>query len=502
MESPHILIVEDEVVTAMALERSVRKMGYDVEGPVDTGEAAVSAARDKHLDLVLMDIRLRGEMDGTKAASIIRDELDVPVVYLTAYSDQETLQRAKVATPYGYLVKPYNEKELRATIEIALHNAALERDRRAAEEAVRTRERLLQDVVDNSRSVVYLKDLEGRYTLVNRAYEMVFGIRRDAARGHDDDEILGGRLKDALWSEDVRALASGNVTQVEQEIVHAGIPHVYIGVRFPLRKPSGDVYGVCGVLTDITDRKRAEDALRRLNVELEARVASRTSDLLEVNRRLADYAHRVSHDLRRPARSIGVLAERLEEEAGHALRPEDRQVLDGIRRESRRLIDLINGIMSIAEVGASAIERSRVDLSAAARAVVSRLQVESPREGVEVEIEDGLFAQGNPLLLEVVLENLLGNAWKYTRDVPQARIRFGARVTDGRRVFFVEDNGIGFDPANAERIFEPFERLADAEAYPGHGLGLSSVRQILEAHGGRVWARGERGKGATFFFSV
>lgn len=255
----NVLIVEDEAVTAMALEESLRRMGYDVVATLATGEQAVETARASHLDVVLMDIHLRGKMDGVAAAEAIRSDTQVPCVYLTAYSDDQTLKRAKLSEPYGYLVKPYNERELRAAIEIALYHSAVERDRRAAMEVIEWRDRILADVIDHSPAAIYLKDEEGRYTRVNRKFETLFGVSRAEARGKEDDRVLRAEDRAEVDALDEAVLRDGETRQGEHTLRRPDGPHQVLFTRFPLRKPNGTIHGVCGVLTDLAEFSLSEE---------------------------------------------------------------------------------------------------------------------------------------------------------------------------------------------------------------------------------------------------
>lgn len=258
-----VMVVEDEAVTAMALEESLQRLGYEVAAVVSTGEEALTLAKQEHLDVILMDIRLRGLLDGITTAQRIRKEVDVPCVYVTAYSDLETIQRAKLAEPFGFLVKPYDEKELRAAIEIAVHHGGAERDRQEARRAIEARERTLQDLVDQSPAIIYIKDVEGRYILANRKFETAFRVLRGELRGKEDVEALPTYAA-TLAVADERVLRSGQAERMEQEIELADGARRYLALRSPLVHPDGSIYGVCTVLTDMTDPGLGQRELARV----------------------------------------------------------------------------------------------------------------------------------------------------------------------------------------------------------------------------------------------
>lgn len=238
-----------------------------------------------------------------------------------------------------------------------------------------------------------------------------------------------------------------------------------------------------------------------------AQLAAANAELLQSNHRLADshqalesFSYSVSHDLRAPLRSIDGFSQALEEEHAAALEGEGRRFLGRIRSEARRMDHLIESLLTLARVAAGGLVRTRVDLSAMAVDIAESLA--SPDRKVSVEVAPGLVASADRGLAEIVLQNLLANAFKFTSRTPDAEIRVGVRTfADGRRVFYVADNGAGFDPAHAGRLFGTFERLHSEQDFPGTGIGLATVRRIIERHRGRLWAEGRPGQGATFWFT-
>jgi light-regulated signal transduction histidine kinase (bacteriophytochrome) len=246
----------------------------------------------------------------------------------------------------------------------------------------------------------------------------------------------------------------------------------------------------------VTERLRAEAQVRALNRTLEARVAVRTRELTQANEELESFAYSVSHDLRAPLRSIDGFGRLLQERHAHALDDTGRAYLDRVRNASSRMDELIDAILKISRIGRSALKPAATDLSRIAGEIVAELRELSPDREVAVEIQPGLEAWADPTLARNLLQNLLGNAWKFTAATPDARIRLHR---DGH-AFVVEDNGAGFDPRYANKLFRPFQRLHPQEEFPGHGVGLASVRRVLERHGGSIRAEGEPGKGARFVF--
>ncbi|HYC01050.1 MAG TPA: ATP-binding protein [Candidatus Limnocylindrales bacterium] len=249
-------------------------------------------------------------------------------------------------------------------------------------------------------------------------------------------------------------------------------------------------------------RIRAEEALQALNARLEQRVAERTAEIEAANESLRSFSASVSHDLRAPVRAIGGLAHTFLEDFGEQLTPEAVARVTRIHDAAGRMQHIIESLLRLAQVVHAPMKHERVDLSEIARSVGERLAASEPTRRVQLEIQPGARAHGDAFLLELVLENLLSNAWKFTRDREVARIEFGVTLRDGLHVYSVRDNGVGFDPAAASRLFGAFERLHAAEGYEGTGIGLTTVERIIQRHGGTVWAESVPGSGATFSFTL
>ncbi|MDO8805307.1 MAG: PAS domain-containing protein [Elusimicrobiota bacterium] len=269
-----------------------------------------------------------------------------------------------------------------------------------------------------------------------------------------------------------------------------------------LRDERGEPYKMIGSISDITDRKRAEEDIRRLNSELEQRVAARTIELGNINKELEAFCYSVSHDLRAPLRSIDGFSLALLEDYENKLDGEGQAHLHRIRNSAQRMGVLIDDLLKLSRVSRAEFVRERLDLSALALAVTQELQKTQPERDVECVIQEGISADGDARLLRIVMDNLIGNAWKFTGRQPAARIEFGAVGSGPGTTYFVRDNGAGFDMKYGDKLFSAFQRLHKSEDFPGTGIGLVTVQRIVARHEGRVWAEAGMGKGAAFYFTL
>lgn len=255
---------------------------------------------------------------------------------------------------------------------------------------------------------------------------------------------------------------------------------------------------VSSAIRDVTERKSVQEALETQRNQL----AQSNAELSAANKELEAFSYSVSHDLRAPLRGIDGFSQALLEDYSDRLDDTAKEHLQRVRTGAQRMSGLIDGLLDLSRITRAQIQRQTVDLSEMARSVARDLSGQHPERKVEFVIAPGLQAEADARLMRTVLENLLGNAWKFTSRRSQARIEFGRTQTNGLNSFFVRDNGAGFDPAFAGRLFGAFQRLHPAADFPGSGVGLASVQRVISRHGGRVWARGTVNQGATFFFTL
>jgi PAS domain S-box-containing protein len=379
--------------------------------------------------------------------------------------------------------------------------------RRLAEQALREREARLRSLIDGLGSAVLvgLATPDGHLVEASRSALELTGVRIEDVRGlHVADLppfLHSGALRAGL-REAVQRAGDGVATQFDVSLrIGAGDERTLDFHVQPLRGAGGEVVYIIGSGVDITDRHRAQHELARLNDELERRVIERTTQLAAANSELEAFTSSVSHDLRSPLRAIhGFSHSLLEGEDGQLADPARRDI-ERIRAAATRMQQLIDALLELARVSHGPLRRAAVDLSQLAAAQAAELQRADPQRQVTFAIADGMVADGDARLLQVVLANLLDNAWKYTAMRAQAHIAVAVETVGGERAFVVRDDGVGFDPNDAAQLFVPFRRLHGPE-FAGSGVGLATVARIVERHGGRIWATAVPDRGASFFFTL
>jgi signal transduction histidine kinase len=280
--------------------------------------------------------------------------------------------------------------------------------------------------------------------------------------------------------------------------------HGILGTLSLVRSGPGRGYSKDDVtlLQDLADRAGMAIETARLYDDLEQRVRERTAELETINRELEAFSYSVSHDLRAPLRAIDGFTQAIKSDYADRLDDQGRHYLDRVLNATHRMGQLIEDLLSLSRVTRAPMQRERVDLTAIARHAIAEMQQREPQRHVAARFADGLFAYGDPRLLRVMVENLLGNAWKFTSKRPAAELEFGKEDKADGPVFFVRDNGAGFDMQYASKLFKPFQRLHTDADFDGTGIGLAIVQRVAVRHGGRVWAESTPGEGATFSFTL
>ncbi len=365
-------------------------------------------------------------------------------------------------------------------------------EKREAEAQLRTSEARFRALGLQAPVGIFETDAGGHCTFVNTRWCELTGLSPEEALGqvwshavHPDDLARVAFAWDRAIEECFEFRADYRLRRGDGQDVWVS------GVAAPIIDAVGRQGGWLGTVMDVTERRRTEEELRRHRAALEAS-----------NRELETFSYSVSHDLRTPLRAIDGFSRALEEDYGRHFDANARAYIERVRRATRRMGQIIDDLLQLSRLARGELRAEAVDMTALAGEVDAALRAAQPERDVEFEAAPGLRATGDSRMLRLVLENLLGNAWKYTSRQPRARIGFGMENGAGCPVFFVRDDGAGFDMAYADKLFGAFQRLHSASEFPGSGIGLATVARIVQRHGGRAWAEGAPGRGATFFFTL
>jgi PAS domain S-box-containing protein len=357
-------------------------------------------------------------------------------------------------------------------------------------------------LLDQVRDAIVVHDLQGTIRYWNMGAQRMFRFNCQQALGQTFESLMGsgaGLPAPAI----AELLATGNWT-AELDCVDADGRLIVVDRRCTVvRNAEGEATGILAIDSDVTERRRAEKEIVLLNNVLEQRIRKRTSELEESNEDLRDFAYSLAHDLRAPLASIDGFSAQLEARLAQQLDDKGRHYLRRVRAGVKLMADLTDALLALADLSNTQLLHQYVDLSSIARGITERLREQEPHRQVTVRVDDTQRAQGDVRLLTDVMENLLGNAWKFTSRTPRAEITFGGQAwANGAYLYHVKDNGAGFDPAYAYKLFGPFQRLHTSAEFEGTGIGLAMVRKIVSRHAGRVWAESKPGEGASFFFTL
>lgn len=491
-----ILLVEDEPDCREILGRMLAmKIPTARLVTADNGESGLELYQKHRPDLVITDLYMP-VMNGLRMAGAIRKlKPDALIIVLTAHNDTGYLLDAIELGIAHYVLKPINHSKLFAAIDQCLERVALERQVNEQDAFIRK----LSRAVERSPSMVIIAADDGTIDYVNPRFTEV--------TGYCSDEIVGRNYR--------LQLAETTVPDVAEEIWDVVCNGRDWRGELQCRKKAGELYwadvSVSSIVNDggsiinfvvemedISGRKQREEEIAFLNREL----AERAEELEAMNIELEAFNSSVSHDLRTPLTIINGYNQVLRELYGKRLDPEGLGFLDAIAEETLHMNKLIGSLLDFARLGRQSLNKTDVYLSNLALGIVEELKQTNPARRVSCLIQDDVYCTGDPVLLRVVLENLIGNAWKYTGRKESPLIEFGARNIHDVPTYFVRDNGAGFDMAQADSLFVPFKRLHDKEEFSGNGIGLATVARIIKRHNGRIWAEGIPDGGATFFFTI
>ena len=507
MNTPiRILLVEDDSNDAILIERELRRAGLEYGSlRVHRKDQFVSALASYHPDIILSDHGLPA-FDGLTALAIAREKVpDTPFIFVTGSLGEEMAIKTLKSGATDYVLK-HALGNLAPAVRRALSQAADRARRKSAEEALRLFQARKAAILEAALDAIITIDHEGKILEWNRAAQAMFGYTRDEAINQEMAELI---LPPELRIGQRQALiqyVSGRFSGVPSRRYESRAMRAD-GSEFPVeialaRIPLEGLPMFTGFVRDITERKQSEEHIRELNADLERRVRARTAQLEGANKELEAFSYSVSHDLRAPVRHIEGFIQVLEPMTRAQINEEAQHVLQMISQSAKHMTRLIEGLLAFSRTSRAEMIFTEVDMAVLVEEARSELRGQTEGRSIQWVIGPLPVLRGDPITLRQVLVNLISNALKYTGTRAKARIEIGARDAEDETVFYVRDNGVGFESQYNDRLFGVFQRLHPAAQFEGTGIGLAIVRRIVARHGGQSWAEGERDKGATFYFSI
>lgn len=518
-----VLVIDDSPTFREELRSVLESSGYSVV-TAGTGEDGLRAAVDARPAVIVVDGMLPG-IDGSTVIRRIRADAvlrSTPCILLTGSEERSGELKALDAGADAYVRKEEDTQIILARVTAVLRSSG-------APSAVGSTASLLgpKRILTVDDSLTYLHEVAAQ--LREEGYDVI-----PARSGEEALELLSVQSVDCILLDLVMPGLSGQETcrRIKGSAAWRDIPLI---MHTALEEQNAMIEGINAGADDYIAkssdlevlrarvraqlrRKQFEDENRNireqlLQKELEVAVANSARELAETraafveelerkNRELEAFSYSVSHDLRAPLRSIDGFSRLLLEDKSDNLDAKGRDYLRRVCESAKRMGELIDDLLLLSRVGRAELTRDRTDISCIAQAVFEELKRKDTERRVQVRIAEELFAEADGRLVRVALDNLLGNAWKFTAKVPEPCIEVGVEQKEGGAVFFVRDNGAGFDMTYAENLFRPFQRLHEESDFPGTGIGLATVHRIIDRHGGRIWAEGRVGKGAIFYFTL
>lgn len=361
--------------------------------------------------------------------------------------------------------------------------------------------RKMSQAIESGPVTVVITDPQGVIEYINPKFTEVTGYASHEVIGRTPSILKSGQTPPSVYRDLWRTIRTGNEWRGELLNRKKNGDLFWEDTRISsLKDEQGKITHYIAVKEDVTERKAAEEKIVQLNAELEQRVAERTRQLTTTNRELESFSYSISHDLRAPLRGINGFAHLMEESCQGCSNAESLSHLQRIRKASVRMGDLIDDLLELSRFARCEVRMEPVQISAMVHSLLSELASAEPDRRVQTRVQEDLVVQGDPVLLQAVLQNLLGNAWKFTARSGSPLIEFGSQEENEERVFYIRDNGAGFDMKYADKLFSPFQRLHRPEEFEGTGIGLATAQRIINLHGGRIWADSRIDEGATFYF--
>ena len=478
-----ILICEDETLIARDIQRILKSMGFHVTATAGSAEDALSLLDKITPDLILMDIKLEGPVDGIETARRIQKRFDVPVVFLTAHPDQDILDRAKLVNPAGYLLKPFDERELEITIHLAISN-------HESDKKIKTKEAQYRQLFENIPIGLYHASSDGTFLDVNQSLVSMLGFssRKDLL-----NQPMNARYSQpsdqARWLREIKS--KGKLQGFETLWKRKDGTSVWLleSVK-AYYNPEKQILCYEGAVQDISDQKRTELELKAIKRSLENYIVE-----------MKEYARIASHDLQTPLRQVSGYAQLLERHLQTNSGPEVNEYMTHITEGTENMQMLLQDFMDYTRILTQYPEKEVISMEAMIDDVISRLNSELLLLNATIDYDTLPEISADPEMIQLLMRHLIDNALKYRSDAPP-HIYISASNRENTYQFSIQDNGAGIPKAYQHQIFKMFKRLHTKYNNPGTGLGLAICKQIVKKHGGRIWVQSAEERGTSFFFTI
>ena len=482
MVPENILVVEDESIVAEDIKNVLLMEGYLVCGIACSGDLALKKVNEHHPDLILMDINLKGNMDGIETSRKIREQLDIPIIYLTAFSEKDTIDRAKLTNPMGYLVKPINRRDMCIAIEITLY-------KHRADKKINEERNWLNTTLKSISDAVIATDFQGRVKFMN-----------PIARSFSKSGIAQyeGKTLNELF--DIRIENPGTCSTGREVVETVLVINNNLKIPVDIRSASivdekGVKKGIVTVFRDISDRKKNEMELKRIN-----------NELMKANEIKKQFLTIISHELRTPLTPMKAQVQMILAGYFGNITDKQRLGLEILDRNTLRLDRLIGDVLDISklEAGVMKFNISKADLNQIVKDVVESMKLRVETKNIKLTLKEDVIPEiylDSDRFTQVAM-NLIDNAFKFTGNGGWIEVEISK---DNNNAFLiVKDNGIGIKMEEQDNIFKPFVQIDSdySRKYEGSGLSLSICKRIVEFHGGKIWLESEFGKGSAFYVSI
>jgi PAS domain S-box-containing protein len=479
-----ILLIEDNPGDARLVQEILKQVGdKSIFQVAEYLEHGLQLLTSQDIDVVLLDMNLPDSRGLDTLTKLQNQHPLIPIVVMTSNDDAGLATQAVRLGAQDYLVKGKVEGELlRRSLAYAIER---KRSEMASLQAKEEWELTFNSVPD----LIVILDCQHRIIRSNKAMADRLGVTPEQCTGFFCYEAVHGLSHPPVFCP--HSLTCQDGKEHVNDVHEPRLGGDFSVSTTPIIDKQGVTTGSIHVARDITYRKKAEEALKQRTLELEAS-----------NREIESFSYTVSHDLRAPLRSMDGFSRAVLEDYADKLDEKGKDYLQRIRSSSQLMAQLIEDILMLSRITRTNAKMHDIKMSELAEEVALELKKTQPERNVTFEIYAGIEARGDRNLLKLVFENLLGNAFKFTGKCAQPVIEFGSQMEDGKCIYFIRDNGAGFDMDYVDKLFKPFQRLHSSKEFPGTGIGLASVQRIIQRHGGKVWAKGEKDQGATFFFTL